>query len=179
MRRLASSDDRSATAELRFSDGGTIPNNPRLPLLIHRGALDSKTADPAAAAEALFGANGWGGFWRNGIYPYHHYHSTCHEALAVARGWAEVRFGGESGETVRVEAGDIAVLPAGTGHKRVDASPDFLVVGAYPPDQPFDLIRAGEGDHDAAVERIAAVPTPATDPVFGVDGGLRLRWAAG
>ena len=36
--------------------------------------------------------------WRNGIYPYVHYHSMIHEALGVARGRAKVRFGGDNGQ---------------------------------------------------------------------------------
>jgi uncharacterized protein YjlB len=162
----------------RFGDDGATPNHPFWPLVLHRRAFDASRDDPAVAAEALFGANGWGGFWRNGVYPFHHYHSTCHEALAVARGWAELRFGGERGETLRLEAGDVAVLPAGTGHKSVAASADFLVVGAYPPGQPYDLIRADPAVREVAAERIAKVPAPATDPVFGPTGGVRTIWTA-
>lgn len=172
---MKSSDDQITTAALTFVDDGVIPNHPAYPLLLHRKAFDASVADPAASAEALFAANGWGGLWRNGIYPFHHYHSTCHETLAVASGWADIRFGGEGGETLRLNAGDIVVLPAGTGHKRLAANKDLLVVGAYPPDQPFDLIRDAT-EHDAAVERIKAVPLPATDPVFGSEGGLRTMW---
>ncbi|MFD1702162.1 cupin [Methylopila henanensis] len=162
---------------MTFVDDGSIPNHPEWPLLVHRKAFEAGGDEPAVAAEALFGANGWGGFWRNGVYAFHHYHSTCHEALAVAQGWGEIRFGGEGGETLRLEAGDVAVLPAGTGHKRVGASDDFLVVGAYPPDQPYDLIRDAS-EHDAALGRIRATPIPATDPVFGAEGGLRKAWTA-
>lgn len=173
---LSSSHDNHTTERFHFEDDGVIPNHPRFELLVHRAAFAPEPGEPAVSAEQLFGANGWGGFWRDVIYPFHHYHSTCHEALGVARGWAEVRFGGESGgRTLRLEAGDVAVLPAGTGHRRIAASDDFQVVGAYPPGQPFDLIRDA-GDHDAAVTRIGAVPTPATDPVFGPDGGLRTAW---
>jgi uncharacterized protein YjlB len=159
-----------------FADDGSTPNHPEFGLLLHRAAIDVSDGDPARI-EALFGANGWVGFWRNGVYPFHHYHSTCHEALGVARGLAEVRFGGEEGETVRLEAGDVAVLPAGTGHKRVSASEDLLVVGAYPPRQPYDMIRSDQTSmRAAALGRIEATPVPATDPVFGEKGGLRLRW---
>jgi uncharacterized protein YjlB len=174
---LALSTDNLTTVALLLSDDGETPNNPRLPLLLHRSAFDADVPQPAVAAESLFGANGWGGFWRDGIHPFHHYHSTCHEALAIGHGWVEVRFGGERGETVRLEAGDVAVLPAGTGHKRVGASDDLLVIGAYPPDQPLDLIRPEEGGREEAIARIAEVPTPATDPVYGAEGGLKLRWA--
>ncbi|MFC3691863.1 cupin [Chenggangzhangella methanolivorans] len=172
------SNDDMRTLALRFSDDGATPNHPRFELLLHRGALKASAGgDSAAAIEALFAANGWGGFWRDGVYPFHHYHSTCHEALGVAHGWAEVRFGGEAGETLRLETGDVAVLPAGTGHKRIDASPDFLVVGAYPADEPYDMIRSDDvAAHEAAVARIAETPVPATDPVFGPAGGLRERW---
>lgn len=174
------SNDSKAVTALRFKDDGATPNHPRFELLIHRGAARDAigTDDAAAAIEALFAANGWTGFWRNGIHSFDHYHSTCCEALGVASGWAEVRFGGARGETVRLEAGDVVVLPAGTGHRRVEASRDFLVVGAYPPGQPYDLIRSGDAAaHDEAVLRIAEVPVPATDPVFGAEGGLKARWA--
>ncbi|WP_026362772.1 cupin domain-containing protein [Methylopila sp. M107] len=171
--------DRTVTEALAFGDDGETPNYPTFPLLLHRGALDVSDGAGAPLVEALFGANGWGGMWRNGVYPYHHFHSSCHEALGVAAGWAEVQFGGEQGATVRLEAGDVAVLPAGTGHRLVDASSEFLIVGAYPPDQPYDLIRSGEASTRqlaAARERIAATPVPANDPVFGSEGGLRVLW---
>lgn len=173
-------DDRAATIALRFADDGSTPNHPHLPLLLHRGAISHGGGDRAAAVESTFRANGWTGLWRDGVYPFHHYHSVCHEALGIVRGWADLRFGGEDGETVRLEAGDVAVLPAGTGHKRVAASADFLVVGAYPPGQPYDMIRSGEAsaeEHAAAVKRIRATPRPATDPVFGTDGGLAAAWS--
>ena len=61
-----------------------MPNNPRLPLVVYRGALDIGPG-ATAACEMLFAGNGWSGGWRGGVYPYHHYHSTAHEALGISR----------------------------------------------------------------------------------------------
>ena len=100
-----------------FADDGLVPNNPALPLVIYRGAIDVVHArDPAALFEAAFARNGWAQSWRNGIYPFAHYHSMCHEVLGIARGAACVRFGGGRGEELDVNAGDVAILPAGWRH---------------------------------------------------------------
>ena len=159
-----------------FNDDGAVPNNP-LPLLIYKGVVRFvPPVDEAAIFEALFAANGWGGSWRNGIYPYVHYHSQIHEVLGVARGQARVRFGGDAGEELDIEAGDAAVLPAGAGHHCLMASPDFLVVGAYPPDGRYDECRGRSEQHARALKTIPQVPVPQSDPLFGADGPLRKLW---
>ena len=160
----------------RFADDGLVPNNPTLPFLVYRGAVDVAGRDPAAAIERRFAAHGWGDMWRNGIYPFTHYHSRIHEALGVARGRARVRFGGKTGEELDIEAGDVAVLPAGTGHQRLSASADLLVVGAYPPQGTYDLCRATPSEHARAVTTIPMVPLPVTDPLYGADGPLIALW---
>lgn len=161
-----------------FEDDGLIPNNPRLPLVVYRGAVDlAKAADPAAMFEMLFETNGWGKGWRGGVYDYDHYHSTIHEVLGIARGRAEVRFGGQDGRAVEVKAGDVVVIPAGTGHMRLDASKDLLVVGSYPPTGTFNLRRAKKAEHDAAVKEIPRTPAPRTDPVYGRGGAVARLWA--
>lgn len=162
-----------------FADGGDVPNNPDLPLILYRQALADVGSDRASAFERLFVAHGWGGTWRNGIYPFHHYHSTAHEVLGIAAGSAKVQLGGARGETVELVAGDAVLIPAGVGHKRLASSSDLLVVGAYPLGQKWDLIRADDVVDGAAVRaRIAAVPMPESDPILGSSGPLVSLWAA-
>jgi uncharacterized protein YjlB len=160
-----------------FADDGLVPNNPTLALVIYRGAIDvARERDPAALFEAAFARNGWAQSWRNGIYPFVHYHSMCHEVLGIARGAARVRFGGARGEELDVNAGDVAILPAGTGHQRLVADHDLLVVGAYPPQGTYDLCRATPDDHARARGTIPTVARPQTDPLYGADGPLMRLW---
>ncbi|MEH2531695.1 uncharacterized protein YjlB [Bradyrhizobium sp. AZCC 1588] len=158
-----------------FEDDGLVPNNP-LPLLVYKGAVYVANDHPEKTIEALFGGNGWGATWRNGVYDYVHYHATVHEALGVARGRARVRFGGISGKELEITPGDVAILPAGTGHQCVFASPDFCVVGAYPPGPPMQITRPTPENHAKALKTIPEVKLPKTDPVLGEDGPLVRLW---
>lgn len=162
-----------------FKDDGAVPNNPALPMLVYKAALDLSAArDPEAEIEKLFDANDWGhDRWRNGIFPYAHYHSMIHEVLGIARGTATVRFGGDNGEVLDLAPGDIAVLPAGTGHQRLAASPDLVVIGGYPPSGTYNLCRGDRpADREAALKTIPQVPVPGSDPVEGTDGALVTLW---
>ena len=156
-----------------FAGDGWIPNS-RLPLLVYRRALPT---DPAAI-ERHFTAHDWSGGWRNGIYSFHHFHSTAHEVLGIASGAAEVRFGGSGGQTLRVEAGDVVVIPAGVAHCKQGTSGGLLVVGAYPGGAEYDLKRGDPAEHDAAVRNVSRVPLPAQDPVYGRGGPLLRLWRA-
>ena len=158
-----------------FEDDGTVPNNP-LPFLVYKGAIDVHNDHPENTIEGLFGANGWGDRWRNGVYDYLHYHSTVHEALGIARGHARVRFGGNSGKEFEISAGDVAILPAGTGHQCLSASRDFSVVGAYPPGARMQVTRPTPENYRSALKTIPQVKLPKTDPVLGAQGPLTRLW---
>jgi uncharacterized protein YjlB len=160
---------------LVFEDDGLVPNNP-MPALIYKGAVAVDNGHPEKTIEGLFGANGWGDMWRNGVYDYLHYHATVHEALGVARGHARVRFGGDRGKELEISAGDVAILPAGTGHQCLSASRDFSVVGAYPPGAKMQITRPTPENHAKALKTIPQVRLPETDPAMGADGPLVRLW---
>lgn len=169
----------TAPVTFSFADDGRIPNNPALPLVLYRGGIDlTGSPDPERLIEKTFAENGWGGLWRNGVYPYVHYHSMIHEAMAVARGRATVRFGGEHGREIAITAGDVVILPAGIGHQRLAQSRDLVVIGAYPPSGTYNLCRGSMAEHAEALSSIPKVPPPVSDPVFGADGPLLALWTA-
>jgi uncharacterized protein YjlB len=152
-----------------------IMPNSRLPVLIYRGAIARDANGKARSFEDLFHANDWHGVWRNGIYDYDHFHSTSHEVLGIEAGRASVQLGGDSGVAVDVEAGDVLILPAGTGHRRISASLNLSVIGGYPRGQERpDLLKKGDAE---AQNRIDHVPLPKTDPVKGLEGPLIRLWA--
>ena len=155
---------------------GSIPNHPRWPLLIYPAAVAIAGSDPAAAFEELFARNGWPAAWRNGVHPFHHYHSDGHEALGIYSGEVTVQFGGESGVTITAKPGDVIVLPAGTGHKKLSSRGALGVVGAYPEGQNPDTCVPPLARHKRNLDRISATPLPACDPVHGSSGPLFDHW---
>lgn len=163
---------RVSVEKLQLSRNGWMPNNERLPVLLYRRAFAGDAA--ADKMEATFERNRWPAQWRNGVYTFHHYHSTAHEVLGFAAGSARLTLGGEGGHDTTVEAGDVLVLPAGTGHFLVHANPGFLVVGAYPADQHWDICRAAPDG--TAMERMKHLPFPQSDPLTGKTGELVRAW---
>jgi uncharacterized protein YjlB len=162
--------------QLHLKPNGWMPNS-SLPVLLYRNAMPASPDlgdDLADKMERLFTANQWPPQWRNGVYDFHHYHSTAHEVLGFAAGHADLVLGGEGGEPITVHAGDVAVLPAGTGHCRIIASDDFLVVGAYPENEHWDICRTAATPE--VLERMRHVRFPASDPLTGASGALPKLW---
>jgi uncharacterized protein YjlB len=159
----------------QLKDDGLIPNS-HFPLLVYQGAVKTPAQDPASVFEELFESNQWSGTWRDGIYTYHHYHSTSHEVLGVYSGSATVQFGGEKGIKQKVRAGDVIIIPAGVAHKNFGASSDFGVVGAYPGGAEWDMNYGQKSERPESDENIARVPLPKIDPVYGAHGPLLEQW---
>ena len=155
-----------------------FPQVSELPLIHYRGAIADEGKAAAKAFEQLFARNDWPGAWRNGIYPYHHFHATAHEVLGIAAGRATVRFGGPEGPVVEVRAGDVVVIPAGVSHCNEGSSEDLLVVGSYPRGQYPDINKGTPGGQAKLQEKIGKVALPAADPVHGAEGPLLRHWSA-
>ena len=159
-----------------LKDDGKIPNHPRWPLVLYLGAMKPEEEDAAGIVEQLLTDNGWVDTWRNGIYSYHHFHSTAHEVLVVYSGSAKVQLGGEQGITETVKAGDVIILPAGVGHKNLGSSSNFRVIGAYPKEQEPDLCTGKPGERPGVLENIQKVALPEADPIYGPNGHLLTLW---
>lgn len=104
-----------------FEDDGLVPNNP-MPFLVYKGAVAIGGGDPEQTIEQLFGANGWGDMWRNGIFDYLHYHSTVHEALGVAR-----RGCASAATTARTSISRPAMSPSWPPAPAINACPRAMI----------------------------------------------------
>jgi uncharacterized protein YjlB len=159
-----------------FEDDGRTPNNSRLPALVVRAAGDPEMEDLASWFESRFESNDWGATWRWTVYPYHHFHSTNHEVLGVARGEATLMLGGEYGRECHVVRGDLLVIPAGVGHKLIKDQGGFQVVGGYPGGIEPDILLPSAPMLAAVHYRIAALPIPSKDPLTGGTTPLHEYW---
>lgn len=159
-----------------FERDDGIPNS-RLPLLLWKKRLPVEHCDGQAAC-ALYRRNGWGGTWVYTVYPFWHFHTRGHEVLGCVAGHARIGFGGDAGMVAEIEVGDVAVIPAGVGHRKLEASADFLMAGGYPPGQEGNIIRPGDLDVDRAMAEIRDVALPMTDPITGRADGVVASWRA-
>jgi len=171
-----SSPDPATPEAFHLDSNGRMPNS-HLPVVIYRGV--SKEADLETYFRRLFNSNHWSGDWAMGIFGYHHFHSNAHEVLGVAAGSATLVLGGEGGRALEVGAGDVLILPAGTGHRRIKDSWDFWVVGAYPRGQENCDEYTDQRMCTNCALRLRAVALPSRDPVYGKDGQLLSLWNSG
>jgi len=155
-----------------FKDDGTILNNPNFPVIFYPGAFKHHPHE----IESTFNLNNWRNSWVNGVYDYHHFHSNTHEVLGVRSGSAILTIGGFRGETIEVKTGDVLVLPAGTGHKKVTSSSDFKIVGAYPNGAVYNVMTGKSSERLHALKDIQEVECPSSDPVYGNRGQVLYHW---
>jgi uncharacterized protein YjlB len=171
MKAILAADTPRVVAHL-LAAAGAVPNHPHWPLLVYPGAVAIAGSDPAVAFEERFERNRWPAAWRDGVHPFHHFHSNAHEALGVYSGEVTVQFGGDGGIVVTARPGDVIVLPAGTGHKRLSSRGTLGIVGAYPAGPHPDTCTPLLSNARRSAEAVARVPLPESDPVYGADGPL-------
>lgn len=159
---------------LTFEPDDGIPNS-RLPLLFWRGRLAAAEVGGEAVC-ARYRRNGWQGTWIYTVFPFWHFHTRGHEVLTCVAGSATIGLGGEQGIKAEVKPGDVCVIPAGVGHKRLSATQDFLMAGGYPPGQSGDINRPGDIGLTEAGRAIETVALPETDPIDGTTHGVPEIW---
>lgn len=154
-----------------------FPNN-SLPVLYYPKAVVNvlDESDSAQNVLDLFEKNGYTNGWVNGIFSYHHFHSNTHEVLACIAGTANIQLGGPGAQMYVFSKGDVLFLPAGVAHKRINASNDFTIVGAYPDGLEPDMQKGKAEDYEAIKESIKSVKQPKCDPVEGKDGAVLKYW---
>ncbi len=157
-------------------DDGIFPNNAELPVLVFRSVLKLPVFFPAKHIIELFKSNGWENAWKGGVYDFHHYHSKTHEVLGVYKGSTTLLIGGKNGLKIKLEKGDVIIIPAGVAHKNIEPHKVFKCVGAYPKGFNFDMKTGEVSERPKADKNIAAVPIPELCPVFGKDGAMRKYW---
>lgn len=161
----------------RFDDAGWCPNNSDCPLLLYRSVCQGEPEIVAEWFEKRFAKNGWPPAWRYTVYDYRHYHSNTHEVIGIYRGRALIRFGDTAGKDIELRTGDAVIIPAGVSHQRIRASSDFHAVGAYPAGFQPDEMKGQPDERPQADKRIAQVPAPELDPLWGIRGPLRQEWS--
>lgn len=161
-----------------LKDDGKFPNN-SLPVLYYPAVLLLPGLFPAGEVKDIFIQNDWKNTWQSGIYTFHHYHSNTHEVIGVVRGETTLELGGENGVTLKIQKGDVIILPAGTAHKNLGDENAVVCVGAYPKGKEYDMFYGQDGERPAADDNIRKVKLPDHDPVFGTHGGVLQYWVPG
>lgn len=159
-----------------FHGYGDFPNNSCFPLIVFKSPFHNVDTTPEYF-ERCFRDHSWPGAWRNGLFDFHHYHSSAHEVLGIYSGWVQACFGGPEGEILEASKGDVIIIPAGVAHCNMGQSSDFMVVGGYPIGQPWDMMYGKPGERPQSDHNISKVPMPLTDPVFGPEGPLLDLWS--
>ncbi len=156
---------RTQAQTFRFKDDGLVPNHPRWPLIIYKGDVRlAPGLDPATVFEELFDSHGWDvrGAMASMTMLIIIHASTKPSVSREAAGRCDSA--GQTGAP-SISGRAMSILPAGTGHQRIRASADFLVVGAYPASGAYGECKSEEDRKKAlpSIDRVARrVRTPFT-----------------
>lgn len=161
--------------QIRCCPTAGIPNHPTLPALFYAQAV--ARGAQGRDVKILYEQNGWTRTWVYTLFDFQHYHYAAHEVLTVITGSGVLELGGDQGPQQPMSEGDVVILPAGYGHKLLEADRGFTVVGGYPAGQDdTGFNHAGDDAARRAKASIAATPLPLSDPIFGAQGPLLDLW---
>ncbi len=168
-----------STITERFRDDGIVPNSDK-PAVIYRNAVhfnDVLEKEAMVQLQKLVSPNGWDISWSDSVYKRVHYHPNTHEVLVCFRSWAILELGGRRfGKEFMIRMGDVVIIPAGVGHRRVESTPNFKVFGLYPTRFTYETYWAYEKFRRSAMGKLKWVPMPPADPVYGKKGHLLRMW---
>ena len=151
--------------QIYMKDDGTYPNNEDYPTLIYKNAFHGSETDGRQLL--LANKNDWTEPWVWGIFSFHHYHTKAWELLLCVCGSASVQVGGDTGPTVKIEKGDLLLVPPGVAHKQLGEESGFSLPGSYPTfgfDGRIDTCRGKPTDEER--RRIQECYVPKIDPLF-------------
>jgi uncharacterized protein YjlB len=157
------------------TDNGEFPNS-ILPVVLYRQVLHLPMFFASQSVKDLLLENGWGNNWRGGIYTYHHYHSNTHEALAVIKGKTRLVLGGDGGEIVKIEKGDVIIIPAGVAHRNIGEETAVTCIAGYPGGTNYDMQLGKPGERPMTDKRIEELTLPPSGPVKGINDPLLDIW---
>lgn len=158
-----------------LTDDGVFPNS-SLPVLYYNHVIMKERNNISLAFVELFNGYNWTNHWIGGIQTVHHYHSNTHEVLGVIKGNTTLMLGGDSGQRLDIQQGDVLVIPAGVAHRNLGSEDDVMCVGAYPAGRGYDMNYGNSGERPLVDRNIGSAQIPNTDPVYGLDGGLVKIW---
>ena len=96
--------------------------------------------------------------------------------MGVIRGRTIIRVGGDNGMMIRIEKGDVLLIPAGVAHQNMRREKDVICIGGYPKGKDYDINYGKKQERPAADEKIAKVKVPGFDPVNGKNGSMYRIW---
>lgn len=160
-----------------FGDDGIFPNN-MLPVALYKRAMNIPMSDFLVYLyfKVIFNEHGWINNRRSGIFNFHHYHSNVHKVIGVCNGSASLLFGGNNGERIGLEKGDVIVIPAGVAHKNLGKENCIDCISAFYEGCAYDLNYGRPGERPTADVNIASLPIPDTDPLYGKAAGIVTLW---
>jgi uncharacterized protein YjlB len=158
-----------------LKDDGRFPNS-HLPVLLYKRAIKLPFFFRYSHVKKIFQMHHWTNNWRNGIYTYHHYHSNTHEVMAVIKGRTMQQLGGEHGMMIKIEKGDVILIPAGVAHRNMKKEKDVVCVGGYPQGKDYNINYGKKAERPEADQLISKVRMPGFDPVTGKNGPMNTIW---